>query len=450
MNVHYGDYKDFNNLVLCLAFNCNKYEPTQNPGKDTKLQYKDAVCILVIFSYNWAVQYLCGGGIPKGHRQALAMSFLEIAQFFGSQFHDEKMTNKWCHQFNNALATKNCTGKKDGMTELLMVEEGIFGQFFMDTDILSLLWYDIHNQKTPIRDMPHRAQHTMVALWKKAVDKFVKETCDIIKGHYHCHIIKNGWIYLGCLWAHGNIDYTFPLLPDDPHANKTLVVTMVVDAAVIVMSQSLKAPALTAQSAPTRTPPTTQSVQQTTGPDVVIEEEEVIEVEDKGEEPGQAEEDEETAILSMIHTHQVAEAPPPTPNTPCLTCAIHGEASREQSTDTEMTMTAVSLSLLYPTPAEMALLSEMTQHLGLPLGTLPNLEQNVQESVSPSKQVDLSHLRDKSRRSWQELSKVWSDITEYEAQKSRVEESSRGGSHRDTERGSSKKSQSKQREGSPK
>ena len=193
MKVHYGDYKDFNNLALCLAFNYNKYEPPWDLGKDTKLQYKDAVCILVIYSYNWAVQYLCRGGIHKGHRHALAMSFFEI-----SQLSDKKMTNKWHRQFNDALAAKNRAGKKDGMTELLLVEEGILGCFFMDTDILSTLYYDIHNQQRPIRDMPHAAQHTTASSWKRAVDKFVKETCDIIMGHYHCHIVKNSQIYPGC------------------------------------------------------------------------------------------------------------------------------------------------------------------------------------------------------------------------------------------------------------
>ena len=66
--------------------------------------------------------------------------------------------------------------------------------------------------------------------------------------------------------------------------------------------------------------------------------------------------------------------------------------------------------------------------------------------------MDLDQLRDKSGRSRQDLGKVWSDITEYEAQKSRVEESSRGHPHWETEKetGSSKRSQSKQWEGSPK
>ena len=105
---------------------------------------------------------------------------------------------------------------------------------------------------------------------------------------------------------------------------------------------------------------------QTTSHDVVIEEEEVVEVEDEGEEPEHAEEDEETAILSMIQIYQVAKAPPLTLDTSCLTCATQGEASREQSTDTKMTMAAASLSLSYPVPAETALSSEMTQHLGLP------------------------------------------------------------------------------------
>ena len=127
MNVHYGDYKDFNDLALPLTFNYNKYKPAWDPGKDTKLQYKDTVCILVIFSYNWAVQYMCRGGIHKGHHQALAMSFLEITRFFGRQFHDEKMTNKWHHQFDDALAAKNGADKKDGMTELLTWRKGSSG-----------------------------------------------------------------------------------------------------------------------------------------------------------------------------------------------------------------------------------------------------------------------------------------------------------------------------------
>ena len=237
MNVHYGNYKDFNDLALRLTFNYNKYEPTRDLGKDAKLQYKDTIRILVIFSYNQVVQYLCRVGIHKGHCQALAMSFLEMARFFGGQFCDEKMTNKLHHWFDDALAAKNGAGKKDWMTELLRVEEGIFRRFFMDTDILSLLYSDIHNQQRPIGDMPHGVQHMMVASWKKAVNKFVEETCDIIKGHYHCHIIKNCWIYLGYLQAHGYIDYTFPLLPDDPHTNKTLAATIAVDAAMTVMSQ---------------------------------------------------------------------------------------------------------------------------------------------------------------------------------------------------------------------
>ena len=244
MNVHYGDYKDFNDLALCLAFNYNKYMPTQSPGKDTKLQYKDTVCILVIFSYNQAVQYLCRGGVHKGHHQALAMLFLEITRFFGSQFCNEKMTNKQSCWFNDALAAKNGAGRKDGMTELLTVEEGIFGWFFIYTHILSSLYYDIHNQQTPIGDLPCGAQHTMAASWKKALNKFVKETCDIIKGHYHCHIIKNGRIYLRCLQAHGYIDYAFLLLPDDPHTNKTLAATITADAAMMVMSQPPKAPSI--------------------------------------------------------------------------------------------------------------------------------------------------------------------------------------------------------------
>ena len=239
--------------------------------------------------------------------------------------------------------------------------------------------------------MSHGPQHTEVSSWKRAIDKFVEETCDIIQGHYHCQIIKNGQIYLGCLWPHGYIDYAFLLLLDDPHANKSLAVRMSVDAAMMAP----QAPSSVTQSAPTRTSPTIQPVPETTGLDVIVEEE-IVKVEDDGAEQGQAKEDKETTILSMIQVYQEANVPPPTPDTPCSTCATQGEASREQSTDTKMTSTVVSLLLSCPTPAEMVLSSEMSQQLGLAPGTLPNLEQNVQESVSLSKQVDLIYLRDKS------------------------------------------------------
>ena len=350
------------------------------------------------------------------------MSFLEIARFFSSQFRDEKMINKWCRWFDDALAVKNSAGKGDRMTELLMVEEGICGHFFMDTDILSSLYYDMHNQQRPIGDMPHMAQHMMVSSWKRAVNKFVKETCDIVQGHCHCRIVKNGQVYPGCLWPHGYIGCAFPLLLDDPHANKTLAVRMAVDAITTVISQQSQAPTSAAQSAPTRTPPVMQPVPKATGPDVIVEEE-TVKVEDNDAEQDKAGEDEESTILSMIQVYQEADAPPLAPDTPCPACATQGEASGKQSTDTEMTSTVVLLSLSYPAPAQMTLSSEMSQRLGPAPGTLPNLERNVQESVSPSKQVDLDCLRDKSGRSQRDLGKVWSDVTEYEKkQKSKVEE----------------------------
>ena len=199
MKVHFGKYRDFNDLALRLTANYNKYKPSHNPGKETKMQYKDAICILIVYCYNWCVQYLCSGGIHKGHWQALGMSFLETTWFFGGQFHDKKMTNKWRHQFDDALAQKNSVGKKDGITELLTVPEGIFRWFYMDTDILLSLYHNIHNQQWPIGDMPWEAQHMSVQVWKRAIDKFINETCDIIMGYYHCHIVKMGRIYLGCL-----------------------------------------------------------------------------------------------------------------------------------------------------------------------------------------------------------------------------------------------------------
>ena len=236
------------------------------------------------------------------------MSFLEIAWFFSGQFWNEKMMNKRCHWFDDALAVKNGAGKKDGMTELLTVDEGIFGHFFMHTDILLTLYYDIHNQQRPIGDMPHAAQHMTASLWKKAINKFVKKTCDIIQGHYLCHIVKKGWIYPGCLQPHGYIDYAFPLLLDDPHANPSLAARMVVDTALMVICQRPQAQVSATQSAPTRTPPMIQPVPEATSLDVIIKEE-IVEIGDDDTEQGQAEKDEESAILSMIQSVPGSQCP---------------------------------------------------------------------------------------------------------------------------------------------
>ena len=89
-------------------------------------------------------------------------------------------------------------------------------------------------------------------------------------GHYHCHIVKNSQTYPGCLQPHGYIDYAFSLLPDDPHANKSLEVTMAADTAVTVISQQPQAPASVTHLAPTRTPPATQPVPEASSPDVII------------------------------------------------------------------------------------------------------------------------------------------------------------------------------------
>ena len=298
------------------------------------------------------------------------MSFLETAWFFSGQFHDKKMTNKRHCQFNDALAQKNGTGKKDGITELLTVPEGIFGQFYMDTDILSSLYYDIHNQQWPIGDMPWALKHTLVPAWKKAVNKFIDENCDIIMGHYHCHIVNMGWIYPGCLQLHGYINYAFLLLPDVPHANQTLAMKMAADAAMMVMHtqpQSL-APATqvtlqTKAKAPPVAQPTTQPAPETTSPDVIIEEE-VVEIvdDDDNNEQDRAAADEESVILSMIQAYKEADIPPLALETPCQISATPGEASTgEQSMDTKMSTAVATLSLSYSAPAETALSSQMSQ-----------------------------------------------------------------------------------------
>ena len=127
--------------------------------------------------------------------------------------------------------------------------------------------------------MPQVPQHISALAMKRTINKFIDKTCDIILGHYHCHIMKMGQIHPDCLCLQGYIDYAFPLLPDDPHANRSLTVTMVADATMTVMYQQPQALApavqvvLQAQAvAQPATQPAMQPAPDTTSPDVVIEE----------------------------------------------------------------------------------------------------------------------------------------------------------------------------------
>ena len=109
---------------------------------------------------------------------------------------------------------------------------------------------------------------------------------------------------------------------------------------------------------------TLQPAPEMTSPDVIVEEEviDIINDDDDDNEEGRAAADEESTILSMIQAYKKANTPPPAPETPCQICATPGEASvGEQSMDTEMLTAVVTLSLSYPTPAEMVLSSQLSQ-----------------------------------------------------------------------------------------
>ena len=143
---------------------------------------------------------------------------------------------------------------------------------------------------------------------------------------------------------------------------------MVVDAATMLTHQQPQALVLATCLVPqkqAKAPPVPQPVTQpeTTGPDVVVNEEEIIEIGDNdGNKQDQVAEDQESTILSMIQVYKESDTPPQVSDTPCQICATLGKASvGEQSTDTEIMNTAVSLSLLYLTLAEMELSLEMSQ-----------------------------------------------------------------------------------------
>ena len=181
------------------------------------MQYPHAIQALTVHAYNHTVKYFAPGGVYKGHLTALGLLFLEVAYFFGSQFHDPAFTGWKKHQVHDSnLLRKNGEGHQTGMDELLNTNEGVAGRFYMDVDTLARLYSDMVHQLRYLGEFPRSPQHTTVAKWKAAWDKFVDETIEKIGQQYWCRKIKQGWTYPSCLRQSGLLDHAFPLLEDDP------------------------------------------------------------------------------------------------------------------------------------------------------------------------------------------------------------------------------------------
>ena len=171
----------------------------------------------MVHAYNHTVKYFAPSGVYKGHLTALGLSFLEVAYFFGGQFHDPAFTGrKKCQAHDSNLLRKNGEGRQTGMDELLNTNEGVAGRFYMDVDTLARLYSDMAHQLRYLGEFPRSPQHTTVAKWKAAWDKFVDETIKKIGQQYWYRKIKQGQTYPSCLRQSGLLDHAFPLPEDDP------------------------------------------------------------------------------------------------------------------------------------------------------------------------------------------------------------------------------------------
>ena len=147
---------------------------------------------------------------------ALGLSFLEVTYFFGGKFRDKCFTgqNKPQHRHDKKLVCSNGKGHLTAMEELLMMNEGIAGHFYMDVDILSTVYQYMADQLWFMGEFP-RGKHTMAKTWHKAYEKAVDETIERIGQQLFCQK-KLGQPYPVCLRSAGYLDHAFPLPADDP------------------------------------------------------------------------------------------------------------------------------------------------------------------------------------------------------------------------------------------
>ena len=77
------------------------------------------------------------------------------------------------------------------MEELLTMNEGIAGRFYMDVDILSTVYQYMADQLRFMGEFP-RGKHTSAKTWHKAYEKAVDETIERIGQQLFCQKKKLG------------------------------------------------------------------------------------------------------------------------------------------------------------------------------------------------------------------------------------------------------------------
>ena len=337
----------------------------------------------------------------------LGLSFLKVAYFFGGQFHDPAFTGqKKCQAHDSNLLRKNGEGHQTRMDELLNMNEGVAGRFYMDIDTLVCLYSDMVHQLRYRGKFPRSPQHTTATKWRAAWDKFVDETIEKIGQQYWCRKIKQGRTYPSCLQQSGLLDHAFPLPEDDPQYRPP-------GRYVENWAGTLDEECPVREEAVPQVPigagkEVTPAVPRAPGgiePNVVVEQvtEETADGEitclyDSANDPTfcparPSEPTPEEALAQLLTREQVMTGSVREPPS-------HHEDEPECSTDSDMQESMEGLSLG----------AVLSQRLGPPPETQPDVEHSAEEA---STQQDLNKLRRPDGHSRQ-LNRAWRDTAEYE------------------------------------
>ena len=396
--------------MIRLLRNWNRYELISREGddlSDKRMQYPHAIQVLTVHAYNHTIKYFVPGGVYKGHLMALGLSFLEVAYFFGSQFHDPAFTGRKKHQAHNSnLLRKNGEGCQTRMDELLNTNEGVAGCFYMDVDTLAHLYSDMVHQLRYLGEFPRSPQHTTVTKWKAAWDKFVDETIEKIGQQYWCRKVKQGQTYPSCLWQSGLQDHAFPLPEDEPQYQlpgryiKNWASTL--DEEHPVREEAVpQVPAGAGEEATLAAPGAPGGIE----PDVVVEQVTV-----------------ETADWEIMCLYDSANDPTfcparlsePTPEEALAQLLTRGQTMtglvREPPSRHEEEHECSMDSDMWESMEGLSLGAVLSQRLGPPPEAQPDVEHSAEET---STQQDLNKLRRPNGRSRQ-LNRAWQDTAKYE------------------------------------
>ena len=361
----------------------------------------------MVHAYNHTVKYFAPGGVYKGHLTALGLSFLEVTYFFGGQFRDPAFTGrKKCQAHNSNLLWKNGEGHQTGMDELLNMNDGVAGHFYMDVDTLARLYSDMAHQLRYLGEFLRSPQHTTATKWKATWDKFVDETIEKIGQQYWCRKIKQGWTYPSCLQQSGLLDHAFPLPEDDPQYRppgryiENWAGTL--DEERPVKEEAVpQAPAAAGEEATPAAPGAPGSIE----PDVVVEQ--VTEETADGE---------ITCLYDSANdpTFCPAQLSEPTPEEALAQLLTRGQATtgsvREPPSHREDEHECSTDSDIWESMEGLSLGAVLSQRLGPPPKTQPDVEHSAEEA---STQQDLNKLRRPDSHSRQ-LNRAWRDTAEYE------------------------------------